>query len=193
MSNSRFAAGYTPQEYNKSSSPPHGNNVRQETTIGQDIGRLILKIIAIALVFVLLFTFMFGFYYNRDASMKPSIRDGDLIFFYRLDKNYVASDVIVLEVNGETEIRRVVAVAGDVVNITDEGLIINGAVQQEPDIYEDTEQFTKGATFPLTVGKGQVFVLADSRKNGTDSRVYGCVNISDTYGKIMTVLRRRGI
>ena len=45
--------------------------------------------------------------------MYPAAKDGDLVVFYRLDKDYEARDLIVLEVDGAKEVRRVVAVAGD--------------------------------------------------------------------------------
>jgi len=43
------------------------------------------------------------------------------------------------------------------------------------------------------VPEGFVFVLADSRSGATDSRIYGPVEIDDTLGKIMAVIRRRSI
>ena len=72
--------------------------------------------------------------------------------------------------------RRVLAAAGDEVDITEEGLFINGSLQQEHDIYEETIRYVTGIEFPLMVGEGQVFVLGDGRENAIDSRVYGCIN-----------------
>ena len=60
-------------------------------------------------------------------------------------------------------------------------------------IYQQTQRYAVGATFPLTVGEGQVFVLGDARENATDSRVYGAVEVKDTLGKVITILRRRDI
>jgi len=150
-----------------------------------------IKIVAIALAFVLIFTFLYGFDRNTDPDMVPLVKDGDLIVFYRLDKNYVVGDLVVLKYRGELETRRVVAGAGDTVDITKEGLIVNGAIQQEPNIYEETARYAKGVSFPLTVGKGQVFVLGDARENATDSRIYGPVNTRDTLGTVVTLIRRR--
>lgn len=166
---------------------------REETTLLQDVLYLLLKILGIAAALLLLFTFLFGIFPYQDVAMKPSIKDGDLILFYRLDKNYIATDTIVLEYQGNRQVRRVVAVAGDVVDISDDGLMVNGAVQQEAGIYEDTVRYAEGIEFPVTIGKGQVFVLGDSRLTATDSRIYGPVKIKDTLGKVMTLIRRRGI
>ena len=163
------------------------------TTLAQDILHLLLKISIILIALLLLFTFMFGLYRTTDISMNPAIQEGDLIIFYRLDKAYVATDTLVLECNGTKQVRRVIAVAGDVVDITENGLMINGSLVQEPNIYQDTLRYTDGVSFPVTVGPAQVFVLGDGRKDSIDSRLYGVVNIRDTFGKVMTVIRRRNI
>jgi signal peptidase I len=126
--------------------------------------------------------------------MAPAIKDGDLVLFYRYtNTGYVPQDVIALEYNGSKQARRVVATAGDTVDIKEGCLVINGAMQQEAGIYQTTERYQDGVDFPLTVPEGQVFVLGDSRTGAADSRMYGCVEIKDTLGKVMTVIRRRSI
>lgn len=159
----------------------------------KELAALILKIVIIAIAFILVFTFLYGFHRNTDPDMAPMVKTGDLVMFYRLDKNYAIGDLLLLDFQGERQVRRVVARAGDVVDITENGLSINGAIQQEPEIYYRTWPYENGATFPLTVGEGQVFVLGDARENATDSRVYGPVNTKDTLGTVITVIRRRGL
>ena len=83
--------------------------------------------------------------------------------------------------------------AGDTVDITEDGLLINGAVQVSQDIYYETTQFAQGVDFPLTVGEGQVFLLGDNRPEATDSRIYGCVDLADIKGKVIAVIRTRRI
>ena len=146
------------------------------------------------MVLLLLFTFLFGVIRYEEPSMAPAIKDGDLVLFYRYaGADYLPQDVVVLEYNGQRQARRIVATAGDTVDITEDGLIVNGALQQEPEIFQNTERYQEGVSFPLTVPEGQVFVLGDSRIGSTDSRIYSCVEIKDTLGKVMTVIRRRGI
>ena len=98
--------------------------------------------------------------------MRPAVKDGDLVIFYRLDKEYVASDVVILKQGGETQVRRVIAVEGDTVDINENGLMVNGAIQQETEIYGTTDRYAEGVAFPLTVGEGQVFLLGDGRPAG---------------------------
>ena len=144
---------------------------RQETTLGEDIFQLLLKIVLIILAVIL----------------------GDLVMYYRLDKRFVSGDIAVFKKDGRTTTGRVVAVAGDTVDITKDGLMINGATQISQDIYFDTTQFQNGVDFPITVGEGQIFVLGDNRPEASDSRIYGCINIKDVKGKAIAVIRTRGL
>jgi len=155
---------------------------------------LLLQVGSIIIILLILLTFLFGLVQYDEPSMAPSIKDGDLVLFYRYtNAGYLPSDVIVLMHDGQKQIRRVIATAGDTVDITEEGLVINGALQQELEIFQKTKRYQDGVSFPLTVPEGHVFVLGDSREGSTDSRIYGCVNINDTLGKVMTVVLRRSI
>jgi len=155
---------------------------------------LLLQVGSIIIALLLLVTFLFGLVEYNEPSMAPAIKDGDLVLFYRYTGvGYLPQDVIVLEYDGQKQIRRVIATAGDTVDITEEGLVINGALQQEVDIYQKTERYQDGVSFPLTVPEGHVFVLGDNRKCATDSRIYGCVKVRDTFGKVMTVVLRRSV
>ena len=177
----------------KENTSNEADSVIQETSIVQDIVQLLLKISIIILAVFLIFTFLYGIVRINDVSMKPAIKDGDLVMYYRLDKRFISGDVAVFEDDGETTTGRVVAVAGDIVDITKNGLKINGAEQISQDIYFDTTQFKNGVDFPITVGEGQVFLLGDNRPQASDSRIYGCINVKDVRGKVIAVIRSRGI
>ena len=155
---------------------------------------LLLKILAVVVAFLLLFTFIFGASRYEEAAMYPAIKDGDLVVFSRYaSERYLPQDVVALTLGGEIQFRRVIATAGDTVDITENGLVINGAPQQELGIIQKTERYQEGIDFPLVVPEGQVFVLGDNRTESIDSRIYGCVGIEDIQGKVMMILRKRGI
>jgi len=162
-------------------------------SLKREIMYLLLKIAVIAMLIMLLFTFLFGIFRLADVSMSPAVKAGDLVVFYRLDKTYRIGDSIVLKYEGKKQVRRVIAAAGDTVDVTDEGLSVNGALQQEEWVYGETLLYTEGVRFPVTVGEGQIFVLGDSREGAVDSRIYGAVDIADTLGKLVTIIRRRDI
>ena len=162
-------------------------------SVWKELGALCLKIILICVVFALIFTFVYGVHQNIDIDAAPMVKSGDLVMYYRLDKEYSIGDLVVLNFQGERQIRRVIAKAGDTVDITEDGLMINGSLQQEPNIFENTWQYENGPSFPLTVGQNQVFLLGDARENATDSRVYGSVDKDDTLGSVITIIRRRNL
>ena len=164
----------------------------RRNSLAYDLIMLLVKIGAIVLGILVVFSFVFGVMRVSDPNMKPGFQDGDLVFFYRIDKRYAAQDVVVYERNGITTLGRVVAVGGDTVNIDSRGLIVNGAHQQEQGITSETTQVADGVTFPLTVTEGSVFVLGDNRSEAVDSRIVGCVPVDQTLGKVMGLFRRRG-
>ncbi|MDR1068935.1 MAG: signal peptidase I [Clostridiales Family XIII bacterium] len=170
-----------------------GNGSLRLPSIWRDLLSLLIKIVVICVAAVLVFTFLYGLHRNTDRDMAPSVKDGDLVMFYRLDREYAAGDLLVLAFEGRKQVRRVVAVAGDTVDITENGLLVNEALQQEVDIYEETRRYENDVEFPLTLGEGQVFVLGDSRENATDSRVYGAVDTRDTFGTVITIVRIRNL
>lgn len=162
-------------------------------SVKEDLIFLLLKIVILAGLLVTTFAFIFGIYRCSDNSMKPAFKDGDLDLYYRLENNYQISDVVVIEKDGDTQIRRIVAREGDVVDITADGLKVNGYLQQETEIYTETLPYKEGIEFPLTLGKDEYFVLGDNRINTKDSRIYGAVKKSEIKGNVITILRRRGI
>jgi signal peptidase I len=125
--------------------------------------------------------------------MYPRLRDGDLILYYRLEQDYQIGDVVTFKLNDSTFWARIVAQGGDVVEVTEDGqLLVNGNVQQE-EIFYPTEPEVGDVIYPYTVEEGSYFVLSDYRTISLDSRKYGAISKKDLDGKVITVLRRRGI
>jgi signal peptidase I len=184
--------GHDPPEAQPPPEPP-SQPAPPPPSVLRELSSLLIKIVVICAIVALVFTFVYGFHRVSDADMTPAIKDGDLILFYRLDKNYAASDLLLLSFQGVRQVARVIATQGDVVDVTENGLTINGSYQQELNIYEDTPRYEQGAKLPITLGANQVFVLGDSRRNATDSRVYGAVDSANTLGTVIAVVRRRNL
>ena len=157
-------------------------------------------VILLAVIWVLFFQIV-GLTHMPSGDMYPRVDAGDLVLFYRLDKDVKAQDVVVLskvtpDSEGQKElfISRVVAVAGDTVEITDDGrLIVNGNSMIESNIFYTTSPYEGYTEYPLTLGQGQCFVLADSRRGGADSRYFGPVNQKDLLGTVITIVRRNNL
>ena len=161
----------------------------------------ILRLVLFILVLWILFFQIVGLTHMPNEDMFPRIDAGDMVLFYRLDKDGKAGDVLVIEKSTPEDpdtktlfISRVVAVAGDTVDISDgERLIVNGNVMIEKNIFYATPRYEGFTEFPLKLEEGQVFVLADSREGGTASRYFGPVEKDEVLGTVITILRRNNL
>ena len=86
--------------------------------------------------------------------------------------------------SGEDYVKRVIAVAGDMVNIQDGKVYVNGEEVRYDGEIGTTEKKSSKITYPLRVGDKEVFVLGDNREVSRDSREIGTVKVSDIEGKI---------
>ena len=150
-----------------------------------------------ALVFVfviwLLFFKFIGMISMPNNDMFPRIDSGDLLMYYRLDKDPKAQDIICFRKNDTDYVARVIAVQGDTVEITDGSLKVNGSVMAEPNIFETTTYYEGFTTYPLTLKEGECFVLSDHRNGGEDSRYFGPVSYSEIKGTVINLLRRNNL
>ncbi|MGQ0847705.1 MAG: signal peptidase I [Actinomycetota bacterium] len=77
-------------------------------------------------------------------------------------------------------IKRVVAIAGDEVEILDGSLYLNGTVVPEPYLLEQSTMADYG---PEVVPAGSVFVMGDNRLVSYDSRRFGPIRIDHILGE----------
>ena len=78
----------------------------QKKSIKEDLLFLFLKIVIFVMLLAIMFFFVFGIYRCSDNMMTPAVKDGDLAVYYRLQKEFKPSDIVIVEKNGETEARR---------------------------------------------------------------------------------------
>ena len=146
-------------------------------------------IIAAIFVITLVFTFIFRVFSVDGPSMKPTLQDGDKVVVSTMGYKAQKGDVVVLSSTEGLKkpiIKRVVAVAGDTVdiNFTTGVVTVNGIEEHYTDELT-TQQFD--VAFPLTVPEGTVFVLGDNRGVSLDSRStqVGCVDERLIVGKVL--------
>lgn len=152
--------------------------------------RLFLMITVIGI----LFGVVFGLTPMANADMQPAVCAGDLMLYYRLDKNLNSDDVVVFQKEGIQYTGRIVAVPGDVVEITDESeLMVNKNTVMEDNIFYTTPAYDSEVEYPLALKEDQYFILCDNREGAKDSRSFGVVDTSEIKGKVITIVRRSGI
>lgn len=124
--------------------------------------------------------------------MFPAVKDGDLLLAFRLQRSLAQNDVVVYSAGGKTRVGRILASGGDVVYLDGSGrLLVNGTEQTGEILYPTYPK--EGLNYPLSIPEGQVFVLGDYRTQGKDSRDFGPVPREEILGKVITLLRRRGL
>lgn len=87
--------------------------------------------------------------------------------------------------NDEEEyVKRVIGVPGDIIDIDEGQVFVNGAKLIETYLEKGiTTENTGGMNFPYTVKEGEYFVLGDNRGNSADSRYWGTVPEENIIGK----------
>lgn len=155
---------------------------------------MILNFLIMFVIVWCVFTFFLGIKMAPNDDMTPRISAGDILVYYRLDKDPSAQDVMVLKKNGTDYVARVIAVPGDEVEITkQENLIVNGNTKVETNIYGTTPYYEGYVEYPVKLGSDEYFVLADKREGGEDSRYFGPVKKSELQGTVIGQFRRGGI
>ncbi len=153
---------------------------------------LFVRVAVLAVAGYLFFTEVFLVTQMHGTDMFPSVKDGDLIIAFRMQDEYAKNDVVVYEKNGTRRTGRIIARETDVVTMDDSGtLLVNGTAQSGEILYPTYAK--EGIAYPYTVPNGYVFVLGDYRTKATDSRDCGAISLEDVEGKVITILRRRGL
>lgn len=129
--------------------------------------------------------------YIPSLSMFPTFDIGDQLLVDKITKivkPFDRRDVVVfnpsqtyVDLTGNTEalIKRIVAIAGDTVEIKDSTLYVNGEPQVEPFINEKPDYILP----PLVVPSGTVLVLGDNRNHSYDSHIWGFLPTENIVGR----------
>ena len=119
-------------------------------------------------------------------------KDGDLVLGCRLEKDYAKNDVVVYERSGTLRGGRVLARGGDIVTLSESGVVeVNGSAQGGGILYPTYPKSL--LSYPYAVPEDSVFILGDCRTQAEDSRDFGPVQCSAVKAKVITLIRRRGL
>ena len=134
----------------------------------------------------LLFSLLVGVSRVDGISMAPTLRDGQPVFFTRVNLGYRLGDVVYARMpSGSNYVKRVVALEGDVVELRDGTLYVNGVPEDNPHAHGLTKPQDGIVVYPYTVGEDMVFLLGDNREGSVDSRSFGALPLSSIRGKLI--------
>ena len=146
----------------------------------------IYTLITVAAIAVLVATLLLPVLQVYGSSMTPTLSDRDIVVTLKTSK-LETGDVVAFYYNNKILIKRVIAHAGDWVDITPEGdVYVNGELLDEP--YLDAKAFGDcNIEFPYQVPESRIFVMGDHRSISVDSRntAVGCVAEEQIVGKLI--------
>ncbi len=146
----------------------------------------IYALITVAAVAILVATLWLPVLRITGTSMAPTLDDGNLVVSIK-NSNFERGDMVAFYYNNKVLVKRVIALAGEWVNIDPDGNVyINDVLYDEPYLVEkalgecDIE-------FPYQVPDGRIFVMGDHRSVSVDSRskAVGCVAQEQVVGKLL--------
>jgi len=158
----------------------------------------ILETVALTLVIFLVVQNFIAQPFKVDGqSMEDTFLDGQYVLVDRISHNwspYTRGQVIVFQPPAGVEagdypfIKRVIGLGGDVVELRNGHVYVNGAALDEPYLFRDgagqiepTDPLT--AQTRWTVPAGDLFVMGDHRQVSEDSRAFGPIPVSAVIGR----------
>ena len=99
--------------------------------------------VAAVAVFIVMFRFVIGLSIVGGASMDPTLKDGEIVVYSRLARNYTVGDVVAMRVPaGEFYIKRIVATGRQIVDIHNEKLHVYGREAADEHAFGSTKEET---------------------------------------------------
>ena len=120
-------------------------------------------------------------------SMLPNLQDNNLILLNKLDyklNEIRRFDVVVINLDGQKLIKRVIGYPGEHVEYKNDNLYIDGSNIYESFKHTKTNDFELENIGYLTIPGDKYFVVGDNRENSTDSRVIGLIDRKDILGSV---------
>ncbi len=158
--------------------------------------QIVILVVAVLVIAQLMRTFIFQAYEIPSGSMENTIETGDLVFSEKVSYNFSDpqnGDIVTFadpEIPSRTLIKRVIATEGQVVELKDGAVYVDGVKQAEPytlgkPSYELQSAPGNPITYPYTVPTGKVWVMGDNRTNSQDSRFFGAIPVDSITGKAL--------
>lgn len=164
-------------------------------SIKEEVYSWIKSLIFAFIIVFLVNSFLFSPTIVSGESMSPTFHDKDRVLLSKTSK-IQRFDMIVFDAPDADEyyIKRVIGLPGDIVEVKNDVLYINGQEIPEPyleenqkEVYFDklTGDFTlKELTGEVKVPEGSFFVMGDNRLRSKDSRIFGFISEDAILGEV---------
>lgn len=120
------------------------------------------------------------------SSMTPTLQNDELVVCSKRS-NFKSGDVVAFYYNNKILLKRVIGVAGDIIDIKEDGTVfVNGEMLDEPYVNEKALG-TCDIKLPYQVPDNRIFVMGDHRSVSVDSRstTVGCIADEYVIGRVI--------
>lgn len=161
-------------------------NLRRKQRYKKAVKSTLYVLIVVAALAVLIATIVMPVLQVNGSSMEPTLNDGNIVLVLKTN-NFKTGDLCSFYWQNKLLLKRVIGVAGDVINITEDGTVyVNGEEIDEPYVSEKSLGECD-ITFPYQVPEDRIFVLGDHRSVSIDSRssTIGCIQSNQIVGRVL--------